>query len=48
MRELTASVEDYLKVIFELEARGGGAGTNEIAAALGVAAPSVSGMIRRL
>jgi DtxR family Mn-dependent transcriptional regulator len=50
--ELTASVEDYLKVIFELESGDGSrnavAGTNEIAAALGIAAPSVSGMIRRM
>ena len=46
--ELTGPVEDYLKVIYELELRGGVAGTNEIAAALGIAAPSVSGMIRRL
>ena len=45
---LTASVEDYLKAIFELETRNGYAGTNEIAAALRIAAPSVSGMIRRL
>ncbi|MGE5099251.1 MAG: metal-dependent transcriptional regulator [Deltaproteobacteria bacterium] len=45
---LTVSVEDYLKVIFELEAAGGVAGTNEIAAALNVAPASVSGMIRRL
>ncbi|HTE44592.1 MAG TPA: metal-dependent transcriptional regulator [Gemmatimonadaceae bacterium] len=48
LKELTAPVEDYLKVIFELEAGVGIAGTNEIAAELGVAAPSVSGMIRRL
>lgn len=46
--ELTGPVEDYLKVIYELELRGGVAGTNEIAAALRIAAPSVSGMIRRL
>lgn len=46
--ELTGPVEDYLKVIYELELRGGVAGTNEIAGALGIAAPSVSGMIRRL
>src|SRR5665213_2036630 len=45
---LTAPVEDYLKIIFELETGAGIAGTNEIAAKLGVAAPSVSGMIRRL
>jgi DtxR family Mn-dependent transcriptional regulator len=45
---LTAPVEDYLKVIFELEAGDGVAGTNEIAAELGVAPASVSGMVRRL
>jgi DtxR family Mn-dependent transcriptional regulator len=45
---ITGPVEDYLKVIFELEAAGGTAGTNEIADALGVAPPSVSGMVRRL
>jgi DtxR family Mn-dependent transcriptional regulator len=50
--ELTAPVEDYLKVIFELATGDGGAsgvaGTNEIAAALDIAPASVSGMIRRL
>lgn len=45
---LTAPVEDYLKVIFELESAGEPAGTNEIAAELGVAPASVSGMVRRL
>lgn len=47
---VTAPVEDYLKVIFELEPinDGGIVGTNEIADALGFAPPSVSGMIRRL
>lgn len=48
VRELTAPVEDYLKTIYELEAAGGPAGTNEIAGALHIAAPSVSGMLRRL
>jgi DtxR family transcriptional regulator, Mn-dependent transcriptional regulator len=48
LRDLTAPVEDYLKSIYELEAAGGPAGTNEIAAVLGIAAPSVSGMLRRL
>jgi DtxR family Mn-dependent transcriptional regulator len=48
LRELTAPVEDYLKAIYELEAAGGPAGTNEIAGALRIAAPSVSGMLRRL
>jgi DtxR family Mn-dependent transcriptional regulator len=46
--ELTAPAEDYLKVIFELETAGNPAGTSEIAATLGIAAPSVSGMVRRL
>lgn len=46
--ELTGPVEDYLKAIYELETRHGAASTNEIAAALQIAAPSVSGMIRRL
>jgi DtxR family transcriptional regulator, Mn-dependent transcriptional regulator len=46
--ELSGPVEDYLKVIFELEGTEGTAGTNEIAGALGIAAASVSGMIRRL
>jgi DtxR family transcriptional regulator, Mn-dependent transcriptional regulator len=46
--ELTGPVEDYLKAIYELETRHGAASTNEIAASLRIAAPSVSGMIRRL
>ena len=47
---VTAPVEDYLKVILDLELAnaGGIVGTNEIAEALGFAPPSVSGMIRRL
>lgn len=47
---VTAPVEDYLKVILDLESTnaGGIVGTNEIAEALGFAPPSVSGMIRRL
>ena len=47
-RELTAPVEDYLKVIYELESSGAAAGTNDIAQVLGIAPPSVSGMVRRL
>ena len=46
--ELSQPVEDYLKVIFELESADGTAGTNEIATELGIAPASVSGMIRRL
>jgi DtxR family Mn-dependent transcriptional regulator len=45
---LTGPVEDYLKAIFELETAGRAAGTNEIAAQLAIAAPSVTAMVRRL
>lgn len=45
---VTAPVEDYLKIIFELEGNAGVAATNDIAGALGIAPPSVSGMMRRL
>jgi len=45
---LTASVEDYLKAIYELERSGHAAGTNDLAEALGIAPASVSGMVRRL
>ena len=46
--ELTGPVEDYLKVIFELERSGEPAETNAIARLLGIAPASVSGMVRRL
>ncbi len=45
---LTRSTEDYLKAIYELEQTGAPAQTSAIADALDVAAPSVSGMIKRL
>jgi DtxR family transcriptional regulator, Mn-dependent transcriptional regulator len=46
---LTASVEDYLKAVYELERRGGAAvATNALADRLGVAPASVTGMVRRL
>src|ERR1019366_9871250 len=44
----TASVEDYLKTIYELSHGRGYATTSEVAARLGVARPSVSGMAARL
>ena len=44
----TASVEDYLKAIYELSRGRGHATTSEVAARLGVARPSVSGMAARL
>ena len=46
--ELTGPVEDYLKVIYEIENRAGAAATNDIAHRLAVAPASVSGMVRRL
>ena len=47
-RPLTEPVEDYLKAIYSIEQAGDAAGTNEIATRLSIAAPSVSGMVRRL
>ncbi|NOT08373.1 MAG: metal-dependent transcriptional regulator [Gemmatimonadales bacterium] len=45
---LTRSVEDYLKAIYRLSAEGAPVSTSDIADLLGLSAPSVSGMIRRL
>ena len=45
---LTRSVEDYLKAIYHLSSQGGFATTSDIADALAVAPPSVSGMVKRL
>ncbi len=47
-RALTRQAEDYLKAIHALARDGMPAGTNDIASRLGVAAPSVSGMLRRM
>ena len=44
----TASVEDYLKAIYELSRGRGHATTSDVATRLGVARPSVSGMAARL
>lgn len=46
--QLSTSVEDYLKTIYHLTERGEAASTNAIAQRLGLAAPSVTGMIKRL
>ena len=46
--ELTEPVEDYLKVIYDIELGGGAAATNDIAQRLDIAPASVSGMVRRL
>ena len=45
---LTRSVEDYLKTIYLLAPSGGAVSTNDIAERLGLSAPSVSGMVKRL
>lgn len=45
---LTGQAEDYLKAIYELERNGAAAGTNDIAARLGIAPASVTGMVQRL
>lgn len=46
--ELTASVEDYLKAVYDLERAGEPAATTELASRLRVAPASVTGMVRRL
>ena len=45
---LTTSVEDYLKAIYRLTLKGGAASTTALAQHLGLAAPSVTGMVKRL
>jgi len=45
---LSASIQDYLKHIYELNAQGGAASTNELAARLHIAPASVTGMLQRL
>lgn len=47
-QELTRSVEDYLKAVYHLTRDGTSASTSGIAEMLDVAAPSVSGMLKRL
>ena len=46
--ELSTSVEDYLKTIYHLTEGGEVASTNAIAQRLRLAAPSVTGMVKRL
>ncbi len=45
---ITRSVEDYLKTIYHLSLHGNPAGTSDIAHALELSPPSVSGMVKRL
>jgi DtxR family transcriptional regulator, Mn-dependent transcriptional regulator len=44
----TPAVEDYLKAIYQLSEAGGPVSTSAIADRLGVAAGSVTGMLKRL
>lgn len=46
--EITISIQDYLKHIYELTENGESASTNALAATLKVSAPSVTGMIQKL
>lgn len=48
MKKLSQPVEDYLKMIYLLQQRCGGAGTNAIAEALSVKPASVTGMLKKL
>jgi DtxR family Mn-dependent transcriptional regulator len=45
---LTQSIQDYLKHIFELTEDGNPASTNDLAARLGIAPASVTGMVQKL
>jgi DtxR family transcriptional regulator, Mn-dependent transcriptional regulator len=44
----TPSVQDYLKAVYHLGVDGGPVATNDVATWLGVAAPSVTAMLKRL
>jgi DtxR family Mn-dependent transcriptional regulator len=46
--KLSSAIEDYLKIIYELTLCEKYASTNRIAERLGITAPSVSGMLKRL
>ena len=48
MENLSPQMQDYLKTIYLLEGRPGGASTNAIAVALGVRPASVTGMLKKL
>ena len=48
MENLGQSTEDYLKTIYLLQQRTGGASTNAIAEALSVKPASVTGMVKKL
>jgi DtxR family Mn-dependent transcriptional regulator len=45
---ISQAVQDYLKVIYTLQASGGAVSTSTLAAAMGVSAPSATGMVKKL
>jgi len=47
-QKLTTSIQDYLKVIYELTESGESASTNALAQKMNISAPSVTGMIQKL
>ena len=47
-KQLTVSIQDYLKSIYELTESGENASTNALAGRMKVSAPSVTGMIQKL
>ena len=47
-QRLTVSIQDYLKIIYELTERGESASTNALAKKMKISAPSVTGMIQKL
>jgi DtxR family Mn-dependent transcriptional regulator len=47
-QKLTISIQDYLKVIYELTESGENASTNALAQKMKVSAPSVTGMVQKL
>ncbi|MDP9491885.1 MAG: metal-dependent transcriptional regulator, partial [Actinomycetota bacterium] len=46
--ELTDAIQDYLKEIYKLEAAGRRVTTSALAKQLGVSAPSVTSMLKKL
>ncbi|PWB75637.1 MAG: DtxR family transcriptional regulator [Anaerolineales bacterium] len=47
-QKLTISIQDYLKIIYELTESGESASTNALAKRMKISAPSVTGMIQKL
>lgn len=45
---LSEAVQDYLKAIYKLQAGGGAVSTSALADAMGVSAPSATGMVKKL